>query len=148
MRIAFAPAFAIAAVFHALSPQASSATEAGFGLSYAAQAARPRAASEAWQARVARGRMDYETFAARAVQKYLFLAPRPHERRAAGKTDTSIMQDPTLRAGDIFAATDGFLVFRGRTSPSHLPTDFAPMPQATARDLSLAIDSPTGAKRP
>jgi hypothetical protein len=147
MRNAFAPAFAIAAVLLPLSPQSSSATEAGFGLSYSAQSARPRAASEAWRARVARGRMDYEAFAARAVRKYLFLAPGPHERGAA-KAETSIMQDPTLRAGDIYAATDGFLVFRGRTAPLHLPTDFSPMPEATARDLSLAIESPAGAKRP
>lgn len=142
MRYALAPVLAIAAL--ALCPGASGAGEAVPATPYGTQAARPRtAAQEAWQARIARGRMDYEAFVARALRKYMFVSAPPRDARA-DKTETPILQDPTLRAGDIYAAADGFRVFRGRAAATHLPADFAPMPQTTARDLSLAMDPPSG----
>lgn len=95
------------------------------------------AAREVWRRRVARARMEYEAFADRAVQIYLSYAPPPPEKRV-GRV-AAILQDPTLRKGDIYAAADGFLIFRGRAAAAHAPSDFAPLPEERARKLSLAI---------
>jgi hypothetical protein len=132
MRHAFALAFAIAAFFATWTP-ASHAQESRFVLSYGAEG-RP---GEPWRARIERGRMEYEAFAERALKKYLFFATGLRDGRATGAT--SIMRDPTLRSGDIYAAATGFLIFRGRAASIHRPSDFAPLPDAKARELSLAI---------
>ncbi|WP_424361095.1 hypothetical protein [Methylocystis parvus] len=112
------------------------AQENRFALSYGDDGQAP--AHTAWRRRVERARLDYDAFAARAVEVYLSYAPpAPREKRAPGVT--TIMRDPTLRAGDIYAATDGFMVFRGRAAAAHAPADFTPLPDERARKLSLAI---------
>ncbi|WP_457798924.1 hypothetical protein [Methylocystis sp. S23] len=85
--------------------------------------------------------MDYEAFAERALKKYLSLATGSPEGRQSPVA--SILGDPTLRSGDIYAAAKGFMIFRGRAAPTHRASDFAPMPAGRARELSLAIGAAT-----
>ncbi|WP_442755011.1 hypothetical protein ACNHKD_18835 [Methylocystis sp. JAN1] len=136
MRNAAALFLAIAAWLAAAASAPACAQESRVALFYGGEDGRA-AARDAWRRRVSRARSDYEAFAGRAVQVYLsFLNPAP-ERKAP--RPTSILRDPTLRAGDIYAAPDGFMVFRGRIAGAHQPSDFAPMSDERARKLSLAI---------
>ncbi|QGM96658.1 hypothetical protein [Methylocystis parvus] len=137
MRYAVAFRFALAAFSVVASPWTSCAQESGFAISYGIANERVDPAGRTWTARVARARMGYEAFAARAIQKFLLRANLPRER--TGLDAVAIMDDPTLRVGDIYAGANGFMIFRGRLGLTHKTSDFAPMPAARARKLSLAI---------
>lgn len=135
MRNALALTVAVAAWLSA-APGAHSQENTHFALFIGGDGQAP--ARDAWRRRVQRARMEYDAFAARAVQVYLSYAPPAAPEKHAAHVMT-IMRDPTLRAGDIYAAADGFLVFKGRIAGAHTASDFAPMPDERARGLSLAI---------
>lgn len=136
MRNALALVLATAAWLSAVPSAPAQAEEYNrFALSYGDDG--QAVVRDAWRRRVQRARQDYDAFAARAVEVYLSYAPPAPEKRAPRVT--TIMRDPTLRAGDIYAAADGFLIFRGRVAEAHTDSDFAPLPDERARKFSLAI---------
>jgi hypothetical protein len=79
----------------------------------------------AWLERVEQARAHYETFAAQArlsMRRRVIepgVAPPP---RATG-----ILDDPTLRRGDVVVTSDGLMVFRGSRRFPYTHRDFDPV---------------------
>ena len=48
------------------------------------------------------------------------------------------LNDPTLRSGDVVVTSEGLMVFRGRSSASHSPREFASLAKAGTKTGQLA----------
>ena len=48
------------------------------------------------------------------------------------------LNDPTLRSGDVVVTSEGLMVFRGRSSASHSPREFASLAKAGSKTGQLA----------
>jgi hypothetical protein len=77
----------------------------------------------AWLDRVEQSRARYEAFAARAR---LAIHPAIIEPGVA-PTRTGILDDPTLRRGDVIVTSEGLMVFRGGRRFPYTPADFDPV---------------------
>jgi hypothetical protein len=77
----------------------------------------------AWLERVEQARARYEAFAAGAR---LTIHPKVAEPGVAPRT-TGILDDPTLRRGDVVVTSDGLMVFRGSRGFPHTFGDFDPV---------------------
>jgi hypothetical protein len=77
----------------------------------------------AWLERVERARARYEAFAAGAR---LALHPKVIEPGVAPRS-TGLLDDPTLRRGDVVVTSDGLMVFRGSRAFPHTFGDFDPV---------------------
>ena len=77
----------------------------------------------AWLERVEQARARYEAFAAKARAS---IHPRVREPGIApGRTN--ILDDPTLRRGDVVVTSDGLMVFRGSQRFPYTSDDFDPV---------------------
>jgi hypothetical protein len=86
----------------------------------------------AWLERVEAARARYEAFAAQAR---LALHPKIAEPGAApGRTN--ILDDPTLRRGDVVVTSDGLMVFRGARRLPYSSADFDPVASPAAARAS------------
>jgi len=89
---------------------------------------------EQWQQRVEAARRRSQDFLANPRQQTE--APSPHDQREA-EAANRIVNDPTLRQGDIVSTGRGLFVFIGRDE-EHRSSDFFPMPTQPAQpDLRL-----------
>jgi hypothetical protein len=77
----------------------------------------------AWLERVDRARTRYEAFATGAR---LSIHPKVIEPGVAPRS-TGILDDPTLRRGDVVVTSDGLMVFRGSRGFPHTFGDFDPV---------------------
>jgi hypothetical protein len=82
----------------------------------------------AWLERVEQARARYETFAAQAR---LSLRPKIIEPGVAPRR-TSILDDPTLRRGDVVVTSEGLMVFRGSRRFPYTQGDFDPVASPAA----------------
>ena len=78
---------------------------------------------EQWQQRVQDARRRSEEFDATAHMRKA--GPLFSDEDAEG-ADQRAMSDPSLKRGDIIATSKGFVVFVGRESEEHKPSDFLP----------------------
>ncbi len=83
--------------------------------------------AEQWQQRVQAARRRSEEFVANARRQSADTPPSDKEDAEAA--DQRAMNDPSLLRGDIVATSKGFLVFVGRDSEDHQPSDFWPIPK-------------------
>ena len=90
----------------------------------------------AWLERVELARSRYEAFATRAR---LALHPTVKEPGVA-PTRTSILDDPTLRRGDVVVTSEGLLVFRGARRFPYTPADFDPVVAPAAAGVRHASE--------
>lgn len=74
----------------------------------------------AWLERVEQARSRYEAFAARAR---VAVHPNVIEPGVA-PTRTGILDDPTLRRGDVIVTSEGLMIFRGARRFPYTPGDF------------------------
>jgi hypothetical protein len=77
----------------------------------------------AWLDRVEQARSRYEAFATRAR---LAIHPKVIEPGVA-PTRTGILDDPTLRRGDVIVTSEGLMIFRGARRFPYTPGDFDPV---------------------
>jgi hypothetical protein len=56
-----------------------------------------------------------------------FASPVPSDEGVARETFQRILEDDSLRAGDIVAASRGLLIFKGQSSNERSLNDFAPV---------------------
>jgi hypothetical protein len=77
----------------------------------------------AWLERVDRARVRYEAFATGAR---VSIHPKVVEPGVAPRS-TGILDDPTLRRGDVVVTSDGLMVFRGLRGFPHTFGDFDPV---------------------
>lgn len=82
----------------------------------------------AWLQRVEEARARYEAFGARAR---LAIHPKVTEPGVA-PARTGILDDPTLRRGDVIVTSEGLMVFRGARRFPYTPSDFDPVPSSPA----------------
>jgi hypothetical protein len=82
----------------------------------------------AWLERVEQARARYETFAAQAR---LSIRPKVIEPGVAPRR-TSILDDPTLRRGDVVVTSEGLMVFRGSRRFPYTHGDFDPVASPAA----------------
>ena len=84
----------------------------------------------AWLERVEQARARYEAFAAQArlaIHPKVIEPGLPPPPRATG-----ILDDPTLRRGDVVVTSDGLMVYRGSRRFPHSFSDFDPVPSPAA----------------
>jgi hypothetical protein len=88
----------------------------------------------AWLERVEQARARYEAFAAQAR---LSIHPKVIEPGVAPPPRASgILEDPTLRRGDVVVTSDGLMVFRGGRGLPHSARDFDPVASPAAARAS------------
>lgn len=100
-------------------PNAMAQVEAGSD-----QPAEPRASREQWLADIeaARGRIEERRREGRS-----FARPEPSDAEAAREAFQRILEDDSLRVGDIVATSRGLLMFKGQSSNERSLNDFAPV---------------------
>jgi hypothetical protein len=81
---------------------------------------------EQWQQRVQDARRRSEEFVANARDQRADPPPSNRDKEDAEAADQRAMNDPSLQRGDIVSTSRGFLVFIGRDSEEHQPSDFLP----------------------
>jgi hypothetical protein len=90
----------------------------------------------AWLERVEQARARYDTFAAQAR---LSIHPKVIEPGVAPPPRvTGILDDPTLRRGDVVVTLEGLMVFRGGRGLPHTSRDFDPVASPAAARASHA----------
>jgi hypothetical protein len=88
----------------------------------------------AWLQRVDLARTRYEAFAAQAR---LSIHPKVIEPGIAPRR-TGLLNDPTLRRGDVVVTSDGLMVFRGSRRFPYTYGDFDPVRSPAASSASHA----------
>jgi hypothetical protein len=88
------------------------------------QPGQPRMSREQWLADVEAARLRVEE---RRRQGRSFAAPVPSDEEVGRETFQRILEDDSLRAGDIVATSRGLLMFKGQSSDERSLSDFAPV---------------------
>jgi hypothetical protein len=96
--------------------------ESGSQSTYEGRSSVGPAGRTAWLERVEQARARYEAFAAQARLSIRAKVIEPGV--AAPPRATGILEDPTLRRGDVVVTSDGLMVFRGGRNFPHTSRDF------------------------
>ena len=84
----------------------------------------PRVSREQWLADIEVARRSIEE---RRREGRSFAPPVPSDEEVAGETFQRVLEDDSLRAGDIVATSRGLLMFKGQSSTERSLDDFAPV---------------------
>jgi len=94
------------------------------------QPAEPRASREQWLADIEAARRRIEE---RRREGRSFARSEPSDAEAAGEAFQRILEDDSLRVGDIVATSRGLLMFKGQSSHERSLNDFAPVAWGAAK---------------
>ena len=90
----------------------------------------PRVSREQWLADIEAARRRIEE---RRREGRSFAPPVPSDEEVARETFQRVLEDDSLRAGDIVATSRGLLMFKGQSSNERSLNDFAPVAPGTKR---------------
>ena len=79
---------------------------------------------EQWEQRLQDARRRSEEFVTNARTRAS--DPPSADKEDAEAADQRVMNDPSLRRGDVITTSKGFFVFNGRVGEEHHPADFLP----------------------
>lgn len=94
------------------------------------QPSEPRVSREQWLADIEAARRRVEE---RRREGRSFAPPVHSDAEAAHETFQRILEDDSLRAGDIVATSRGLLMFKGQSSNERSLNDFAPVAWGAAK---------------
>ena len=94
------------------------------------QPSEPRMSREQWLADIEAARRRIEE---RRREGRSFAQPTPSDADVAREAFQKILEDDSLRAGDIVATSRGLLMFKGQSSNERSLNDFAPVAWGAAK---------------